>query len=234
VSKYQVMPPLSAEEYAALKNDIAEHGVKVPVDTDEDGNILDGHHRAAIADELGIAYETRVVTGLTDDNAKREHALTVNLTRSHLSREQRRQLIAHEIGRGPDRTDRDLGRLLGCDHKTVGAVRRTWASGEFPQRDPEKREPARPVCRGCAICTGPGVICHYLPGRAWSTGIRLVYIDGHGVVYDSYGAVEDLEWDDWRPERLPNGKEIYVCRRPLADCGISDCHVCAKRRGGAA
>ena len=43
--KYQVMPPLSPEEYAALKADIATRGVLFPVEYDEDGNILDGHHR---------------------------------------------------------------------------------------------------------------------------------------------------------------------------------------------
>jgi ParB-like chromosome segregation protein Spo0J len=30
-NKYQVMPPLSDEEYQALKEDIAENGVQVPV-----------------------------------------------------------------------------------------------------------------------------------------------------------------------------------------------------------
>ena len=44
-NKYQVMPPLSEEEYQALKEDIAYNGIQVPVVEDTDGNIIDGHHR---------------------------------------------------------------------------------------------------------------------------------------------------------------------------------------------
>lgn len=41
--KEQVMPNLSPEEYAALKLDIQEQGVQIPVIYDEQGHILDGH-----------------------------------------------------------------------------------------------------------------------------------------------------------------------------------------------
>ena len=44
-NRYQVVFPLNSEEYAHLKRDIAENGVLIPVEYDEDGNILDGHHR---------------------------------------------------------------------------------------------------------------------------------------------------------------------------------------------
>ena len=37
---YQVMPPLTAEEYEALRDDIAAHGVRVPIDVDQHGHIL--------------------------------------------------------------------------------------------------------------------------------------------------------------------------------------------------
>ena len=37
---YQLFPDLSPSEYEALKADIAENGVLVPVEYDEDGNIL--------------------------------------------------------------------------------------------------------------------------------------------------------------------------------------------------
>ena len=45
---YQVMPPPCAEDYAALEASIVAHGVLVPVEYDEAGNILDGHTRVAI------------------------------------------------------------------------------------------------------------------------------------------------------------------------------------------
>jgi ParB-like chromosome segregation protein Spo0J len=138
VSKYQVMPPLSADEYDALRADIAEHGIRVPVDVDETGQVLDGHHRSAIAAELGIDYPTRVVTGL-DEQGKYDHALTVNVARRQLTREQRRELITAEIERCPVDSDRAIARRCGCDHKTVGSVRRELA-GEIPQYSREEAE----------------------------------------------------------------------------------------------
>ena len=127
---YQLLPPLSGEEYTALRADIAEHGIRVPVDVDESGTVLDGHHRAQIAAELGIPLPTRTVVGL-DEEAKRDHALVVNVQRRILTREHRRSLIAQAIERRPEDSDREIGRLLGCDHKTVGAVRRELR-GEIP------------------------------------------------------------------------------------------------------
>jgi hypothetical protein len=92
--KYQVMPPLTDEEYEALKADIAERGVQVPVEYDEDGNILDGYHRVRACQELGITDWPKVVRrGLTEEQ-KIEHALALNLHRRHLTREQRRELVA--------------------------------------------------------------------------------------------------------------------------------------------
>ena len=43
--KYQLLPDLPVAEFEALKADIAERGVVVPIDIDEDGEILDGHTR---------------------------------------------------------------------------------------------------------------------------------------------------------------------------------------------
>jgi ParB-like chromosome segregation protein Spo0J len=130
VSDYQVMPPLSDEERAALRADIAERGVLVPVVADQHGNILDGHHRKEIADELGVGYRTDVLTVDGDDEA-RSLARMYNLARRHLTREQKRQLIAEEITATPGRSDREIGRMMRCDHKTVGSVRRELA-GEIP------------------------------------------------------------------------------------------------------
>jgi hypothetical protein len=130
-SRYQLLPPLSPDEYAALKADIAEHGVMVAVEVDEDGNLLDGHHRAAIAAELGIDYPTVVRAGLTEEQ-KLEHALRLNLQRRHLSLDQRRELVRAELDRDPNRSDRAIARLTGVDHKTVGKMRRDKTGGEFP------------------------------------------------------------------------------------------------------
>lgn len=89
---YQLLPRLTDDEYDALKADIAEHGIRVPIDVDENGTVIDGHHRAWIAADLNIDCPRRVLSGLTDED-KRAHAVAVNIHRRNLSRDQRRDLV---------------------------------------------------------------------------------------------------------------------------------------------
>ena len=146
-SVYQVMPRLTAEEYQALREDIAANGIMVPVVYDQHGNVIDGHHRMEIAAELGIEPPTEIRHVAGPDEA-REVAFTLNLARRHLDRWQRRELIAVEIERCPDDSDRAIGRRLGVDHKTVGSVRRDLDgpddAGEVPHPEPKPR-PRRPL-----------------------------------------------------------------------------------------
>lgn len=132
--KYQVMPALPAEDYEALKADIAARGVMVAIEVDEYGNILDGYNRIKVCRELGINdYPVVVRSGLSEAE-KLTHARRVNLLRRHLSQEQRRQLVADELRGDPSRSDRQIAAGLGVDHKTVGAARdRLGGTGEIPQ-----------------------------------------------------------------------------------------------------
>jgi len=108
---------LSAEEYEALKADIAQRGVQVPVEYDEDGNILDGYHRVRACQELGITDWPKVVRrGLTEEQ-KIEHALALNLHRRHLTREQRRELVVRLRQQGWSL--RRIAERLGVHHDTV-------------------------------------------------------------------------------------------------------------------
>lgn len=136
LAPYQVMPPLSAEEYQALKADISLRGVQVPVEYDETGHVLDGHHRIQICTELGIANWPRLVRyGLTDDE-KLRHARRLNLDRRHLDREQKRDLIAEELRERPSDSDRAIAAGLGVNHETVGAERkRLESTGGIRQLD---------------------------------------------------------------------------------------------------
>lgn len=59
--KYQILPDLTEQEYEELKTDIEARGVMVPVEYDEDGNILDGHHRVKICEELGIKWPKAII-----------------------------------------------------------------------------------------------------------------------------------------------------------------------------
>lgn len=113
---------MSAAEYAALKADIAQNGVQLPVAVDQYGRILDGNNRAQIATELGIDYPTTTIV-VDDDGDAVDRAVSLNCQRRHLTREQQREIIRAEITRRPDDSDRSIARRVGCSPTTVGTVR---------------------------------------------------------------------------------------------------------------
>lgn len=98
-AKYQLMPPLTEEEFTLLKEDIRRRGVQVAVEFDEDGNLLDGHHRVEAWQQLrdegwvGPQYDQKIVRGL-DEDQKKDYVLSLNLKRRHLSAEQKAHLFA--------------------------------------------------------------------------------------------------------------------------------------------
>ncbi len=55
------MPPLDPDTLAGLRTSIERYGVLVPVVVDHEGAIIDGHHRLAIAEELGVKYPLAVI-----------------------------------------------------------------------------------------------------------------------------------------------------------------------------
>lgn len=119
---FQSMPPLSPDEYEALASSIREHGIQVPILVDENDVVIDGHHRRKIADELGIACPRRHVVDL-DDTAKRALSLSLNLDRRHLTREQRRALVAESLKADPQLSNREHARRTGVSDKTVASIR---------------------------------------------------------------------------------------------------------------
>ena len=125
---FQVLPPLSAEDYAALKADIAARGVLVPVEYDEEGNILDGHHRVQICGELGITTWPKLIRKGLTDTEKRTHARQLNLARRHLDQAARRTLIEEELRENPERSNRQIAASLGVSHPTVADVREQMES----------------------------------------------------------------------------------------------------------
>lgn len=141
---YQVLPPLSAEERAELRADIASRGVMVPVEYDEQGNILDGHHRVEICGELGLSNWPRLIRYGLSEHEKRRHARRLNLARRHLDASQRRVLIAEELREQPEASNRKIAAGLGVDDKTVATVRSDMEStAEIPQLDERKGRDGR-------------------------------------------------------------------------------------------
>lgn len=127
--KYQVMPNLTAEEYDELKADIAKRGVMVPIEYDEQGNVLDGHHRLQICKELGIVDYPKVIRAGMTESEKRTHARKLNMARRQLNREQKQELIREQLRETPEKSDRQIARELGVDKNTVNARRVEMESG---------------------------------------------------------------------------------------------------------
>ena len=136
IVRYQVMPPLSAEEYQELYEDIKANGVMVPIVVDENEVIVDGHHRAKIAAELGIPCPEEMIAGKSESE-KRNMAFTLNLKRRHLNREQRRALIAESLKADPQLSNLEHSRRTGASDKTVASVRSDLEShSEIPNDIP--------------------------------------------------------------------------------------------------
>lgn len=135
-SVYQMLPDMPSEQYEALKADIAERGVLTPIDVDELGNILDGHHRHRACVELGINdYPSIVRPGLSEAE-KRLFARKANALRRHLTRAQLREIIAAQMKETPTWANNRIASELGTDGKTVAAMRESLeATSEIPKLD---------------------------------------------------------------------------------------------------
>lgn len=132
-----VFPPLPQDEYEALCQSIAQHGVLVPVVVDEEGEIIDGRHRKWAADEVGANCPVEVQQGLTL-REKRELSITLNAGRRHMTTGEKRMLATAELMHDQNRSDREIARAVGVDHKTVGKLRREIeiAEGVYQETEP--------------------------------------------------------------------------------------------------
>lgn len=90
--RYQLFDRLRAEEYQALKADIAAHGLLTPI-TVHKGAVIDGRNRLQACQELGVEPRFQEWNG---DGDLLAFILSANLHRRHLS-ESQRALIAARI-----------------------------------------------------------------------------------------------------------------------------------------
>ena len=119
---YQFLPRLSDDEYTSLEKSIREHGIQVPIVVDENGSVIDGHHRKEIADRLGLPCPRNTARDL-DETGKRTLACSLNLDRRHLNREQKREVIAKSLMADPQLSNRQHAERVGASHPTVAAIR---------------------------------------------------------------------------------------------------------------
>lgn len=114
---YQLFPDLTDAEFSELAADIAARGVMVPVEYDEAGNVLDGHHREAACRELGIVdFPSIVRYGMTEAE-KRLHVRKLNMARRHLSEAQRKQVMRQMKAEG--HTLKEIADTVGVSPATA-------------------------------------------------------------------------------------------------------------------
>jgi hypothetical protein len=88
------------------------------------------------AEELGLSARAvpKIVVGRIFAAERADLRLVLNLYRRQLSQAQVRELIAWELRRQPQASDRAVGQQIGVDHKTVGGVRKHLEGiGEIPR-----------------------------------------------------------------------------------------------------
>jgi ParB-like chromosome segregation protein Spo0J len=128
-----LLPALTPEERDSLRDSIRTEGIHSAIVQDQHGEIIDGVERLAIAEELGLrTYPVRTVH-CVDERTRRHLRLQLNCNRRQLTRQQKRAVIAQELARSPELSDRYIGSLVGVDNKTVARVRRELiATEEIP------------------------------------------------------------------------------------------------------
>ena len=121
-SKYQILPPLTEQEYETLKKSIDTNGLDYPIIVDQTGETVDGFHRQQACEELKIKC-SRIVRNFESENEKYELALSVNCNRRHLSQNQKRRVIEGYLLRDPQIANNNLADLVGASKNTVASVR---------------------------------------------------------------------------------------------------------------
>jgi hypothetical protein len=144
----EVFPRMSEAELAALGKDIRKHGLTSPIvlwrpDPKGQALLLDGRGRL---DAIEMVVGAPVVVGppsimvegknflalnkvvvLDKSVDPWSYIVSANVHRRHLSVAQREEALAKIIARNPEKSDRQLAREIGVDHKTIGRAR---AKGE--------------------------------------------------------------------------------------------------------
>ncbi len=166
----QALMPMEPEDLERLRNDIRKNGIRdhLKIYTDRKTGldlVLGGWNRLQIALELGTA---EIKCDIYEGSAAERRQLVVddNLSRRHLSAEQKRALIRYFLKQEPGTSARTVAKKTGTDHKTASRVRDDMLSrGEIPhvekvtdtrgRQQPVKKAAQKPEPAAAPIPAGP-------------------------------------------------------------------------------
>lgn len=141
---YQVFPSLPPDIFEALKESIRQHGVSQPVEVDEEGDILDGHNRFDICQELQIPCPVKVISHLKTPQEKRDYARSLNCSRREVTLEMKKAQARQMLLEDHLRFDREIATCVGLSHPTVARIREELGGKYFHNQsdatEPEEQE----------------------------------------------------------------------------------------------
>lgn len=127
----EAYPLMDGAEYESFREDIRINGLNEPIWLFE-GKILDGRNCYCACGETGTPLRYAEFQG-THEQA-RAFVDSQNLHRRHLTRKQKREVVACKLRQNPELSDRAIAEEVKVHHSTVGAIRRLHEeSGTIPK-----------------------------------------------------------------------------------------------------
>lgn len=194
---YQLFPALDRATEDALRESINRWGVIVPVVVDQNGQVIDGHHRQRIARELGVDYGVQQIEVGSEDDA-RAIAATLNTDRRHMDIDQRRAIVAHLREQG--HSLRAIAGAVGVSAKTVHQDLSTVTQVTVPDRIIGSDGKSRPATR---------------PAREVGSGDTVIDDDGQERLVDLVEHVVVIHDDGGDAITLDPDAEVVVESKPF-------------------
>lgn len=195
---YQLFPTLDPATEEALRASIKRWGVIVPIVVDQHGQIIDGHHRRRIADELGVEVDITVIDCADEDDA-RAIAASLNTDRRHMTIDQRREIVAHLREQG-----HSLRAIAGAVGASLGSVRNdletTVLTSTVPDRVIGRDGKSRPST---------------MPARDVHVGDTVIDDDGQPHLVDLVERVITIHDDQGDAITLDPDAEVTVESKPF-------------------
>src|SRR5262249_25640240 len=118
-----MFPMIEGAAFEELKADIRKHGIREPIRLYQ-GMILDGRNRHAAGKAAEYKFSEKDFREWTGTLAEAEaFVISTNFHRRQLTNAQKQEVIQGMIGKNPALGDREIARLCGVSHSTVGAAR---------------------------------------------------------------------------------------------------------------
>jgi hypothetical protein len=127
-------PMIEGTAFEELKADIRNHGILEPIKLYQ-GMILDGRNRYAAAKAVAHQFTAKDFKEWIGTIEEAEAwVISTNFHRRQLTTAQKQEVIQKMIGKNPKLGDREIARLCGVSHSTVGAARERLSSSPEVRR----------------------------------------------------------------------------------------------------